>query len=84
MLANKELHGRKHGRQLIIDIEAGLAFIETLPEAQIRPRKPRKRRDLPPAGPITPEMVADVVKAGAALQAEQPAERPVKRGKRAS
>jgi hypothetical protein len=44
MLAAKQIKAVKNGRQLLIDIPHGLLYLETLPEAQIRPRsKPRPR-----------------------------------------
>jgi hypothetical protein len=84
MLAQKELRGVKHGRSLLIDIEHGLAYLRSLPLAEIRPRSKPRKRSTPLTGPITPEIVARIVHAG---NAEQPAERKkepaVKRAKRA-
>jgi hypothetical protein len=45
MLAAEQLRGFKNGRTLLIDIEAGLAYLRTLPPAKIRPRNKPRRRD---------------------------------------
>jgi hypothetical protein len=47
---------------MLIDIEHGLAYLRSLPPAEIRPRSKPRKRNLPPAGPVTPEMVAHVVR----------------------
>jgi hypothetical protein len=64
MLAAKELHGFKHGRQMLIDIEHGLEYLRSLPSAQIRPRTTPRRRSTPPAAPSSaprPRVVAGSV-----------------------
>jgi hypothetical protein len=76
------LRGVKCGRVVLIDVRHGLEWLHSLPPAEIRPRTTPRRRGMPSGDPITPEMAARAVHAGAVTQAtEQPAKRRKKRAK---
>jgi hypothetical protein len=81
MLAQKQLRGFKNGRQMLIDIEHGLAYLRSLPKAEIRPRKTPRRPGTPLTEAITPEMVARIVRAG---DGDQAGRKTKKQGKRSA
>jgi hypothetical protein len=43
-LGRGDLRAKKFGTRTLIDVEAGLAWLESMPDAKIRTRRPRKVR----------------------------------------